>query len=411
MPISRKDADRIRYARKKADVNVIDFNDWLQKEYGCKLSELEPEKVEDVIAGIVTVHETSHDTSDETSKEPMTGNAKSFNDITFDPDKLTQDQREEIIVDEKRELGKAGRHPYVLFHFSNPWNVPRLADLMELFTRKKETVHFRLEFRMDDNRITLQEHEAIRKLRTAKNIYEHHTRSDGKEDILIVDDPAVPVHDKYVAPLRYGVQTGLPRITPSLVSGIKRLTQYFTWGKRDKADLKQAGVSGSLLTISGSPWLSYLSFLVARGDCFDAGTAVLYPPLEHIGCKQFWQGSGVIRVLAEMKCKIIIIRHNRRDPNWLPQQYRLMDYLEPLNAADEIPRYCIAPRGIPLVEPAALKIPTLRLRPGQVITPKMLKACGPEKLPDRYISINASYRIFRDTMRPFYAQWQRQADL
>lgn len=460
MAITRKDADRIRYARKKADVNVIDFNDWLKKEHGCKLSELDPEKVDDVIAGIATIKQEPEEAApEEEAPEPAVEAEESppsptvaddevvekAEDVTlraeaqspdsqntydFDPDTLTPEQRKKHIPEITEEvwesdvraaeeiaeqkaalkvlgLGNAGRLPYVLFHFSNPWNVPRLAELMIFFARKKIRVHVHYEFSMREESVSLQESEAIRKLKNIKYIHKHRSANDGKEDILIVDDPTLAAHDRYTAPLRFGVQTGISRMTSSLVAGIKRLTQYYSWSKQDKADLKRAGVSGSLLTASGSPWLSYLSRMAKKGDFFDAGTAVLYPPLGHHSCKAYWRASGLIGVLDQMKCKLIIIRQNRRDPNWLPEKFRMMDYLEPLNAADEVPRYCIAPPNIPLLEPAALEIPTLRLKAGQSISRKLLEGCVPENLPDRYTSLDASFSIFRNTMRRFYAQWPR----
>ena len=394
--ITRKEADRIRYARKKADVSVIAFNDWLKKEFDCKVSELKSKDVDKVIAGIATINGTSDDTSHDASNEALSK-------PVVEPE--TPSEIKPIEPERKRF------RPYVLFYFSNPWFVPRLTGVIYAFIKQGIQVYIHFDFPMLEDSMSLQEALAIKKLKKSSKTFRHKEENDGKEDILFMDDPSVPGIDRFKAPTRIGVQPTPIKINPSLVAGIKRLTQYYTWGKQEKADLKRLGVNGSLITISGSPWLSYLAGLVAKGDYYDAGTAVLYPPLGHIGCKQYWKGSGVIGVLTEMNCKIIIIRQNRRDPNWLPQHFRMMDYLEPLNAAYEIPRYCIAPPGVPLVEPAALKVPTLRLKLGQVITRKMLEQCKHETLPDRYINSDAEYTIVMSALRFFHAERKRQINL
>lgn len=409
MPIARKEIDRIRYARKKADVDIVVFNDWLKEHFGCKLSQLESDKVQAVIDGIATINgEVKESAPVEEKSEPVVDTVE----VLTEENAMTG-ATHSWIADKKPAEPKRRdeHHPYVLFYFSSPWFVPRLADLVYAFTRENITAHLYFDFPVGESTMSTQEFCAIRKLKRLKKTWKHESKNEGKEDILIMDDPSVAGHDRFIAPIRIGVQPSLIKNYGATAAGIKRLTQYYTWGKQEKADLKRAGANGSLITISGSPWLSYLARLVDKGDYFDAGTAVLYPPLGHITCKGYWKGSGLIGVLTDMGCKLIIIRQNRRDPNWLPAQFRMMDYLEPLNAAYEIPRYCIAPPGIPLVEPAALKVPTLRLKTGRPVSRKILQNCAPESLPDRYINQDASNSIVFAALRFFHAERKRQVNL
>lgn len=367
----------VHKARRESAVGLPEFNEWLQKEYGCTLGKVPDDKFDELMDGVKElggVVEQQDGEADVPAPPP--------------PPPTPPPAPEPELEPRPGPKSKPGREPAVCFSFTDPWHVRRLEPLMKHLKRTLGMlIYYRLHFKIDGDRLTVQEKENINRIKKDYSNFQASSEKDRTIALIVVDDPTRIEHDQIKAKYRIGVQPSLIRLHGNIGHAAQKLDKYCCWGKEDKGKLKASGLPGEKILVTGSVWLSELNLLQRRNDVQKGPIAALYAPANNAPCKSFWRSSGLLDAISKMRYDIIVIRNGRKDPNWLPADCKVYDDFDV--ELDYIPSLVAAPRGIPLPEPAALKIPVLRLKIGQVVDSRHLMNAGAEALPLELINPNA----------------------
>ena len=388
--------NQIHALRRKLGIQLADFNVWVKRMFGVKITDIGNDKVGDVLSKLEESFGGGLDDDEETTElippAPEKPEEVKSEDVAEHQPEESDENQGRRLIDNKLLRGV----PIICFYMSRIIDAFRMESIIEYMRRLHAAdalIAYQFGFTppqpaTDKVRGYFFENAFKNNFRISPLFDKQHINRLGTVDLLITSDPSDKKNRQISAKARIGMQLYPVKHTHHLALPISQMNKYLVWNKDQKVKVKSAGVEGKRLLTTGSCHLTSLSYEAHKSHPTKSA-AVYIPDPNKITTRGYLSSTSICDHLKRMGYDVHLVRWDGHQCYVPPGVKVVRDSLSKHCYRHWYPQVAIVAPGHPCEEAMAMRIPIVRIKTGQVITPELIKAAKIEDPPDGWVNLTS----------------------